>query len=367
MTAAPLRATFLVPYPPDSVGGQRFRFEQWLSLLGESAIEARIVPLFSPGAYSSLYRRGHLARKTASTMWGAAKRILTTASLRNTDVVYVYRELFPLGPPALEMLLERRLPVVFDFDDAIYLPSTSEANRIIRPLKRTEKVDRTVAHAAATTVGNEHLARYARQYSEDVFVIPTTIDVDRYAPEPHRGGRSSTPVRIGWSGSPTTSPHLRHIEGALRRVLTENEAELVVLGDPEFSLPDVPNVSVRRWTREGEISEVGAFDIGLMPLPDDEWTRGKCGFKALLYMSLGVPAIVSPVGVNTEIVDHGVNGLIASAENDWIEAITRLIRDVELRRTLGDAGRRTVIDRYSGQEWAPKFLDVLTYAAQKAP
>jgi glycosyltransferase involved in cell wall biosynthesis len=158
-------------------------------------------------------------------------------------------------------------------------------------------------------------------------------------------------------------PHLQSISGALRRILKELPVELVVVGDPHFKLPGAARVSARAWREAEELRDVQSFDIGLMPLPDDTWSRGKCGFKALLYMALGVPAVVSPVGVNRDIVSHGANGLLAASEDEWVDAVASLATDPALRQRLAEAGRTTVVERYSGQRWAPRFLDVLQQAA----
>ena len=306
-----------------------------------------------------LYEAGGTARKAAQTAGALARRLVQAHAAKKADVVFLYRGAFVLGPPVLEALLERRVPVVFDFDDAIFLGGTSEANALVARLKRPEAVGGIIAGAAATTVGNEYLAGYARGFSKEVHVVPTTIDVEEYRPQP-RSPRDL--VRVGWSGSPTTSLHLRSIEGALRRMLDELPVELVVIGDPHFRLPGAPRVTVKPWSAATEIDDVADFDVGLMPLPDDPWSRGKCGFKALLYMSLGVAPVVSPVGVNTDIVSDGANGLLAGAESEWVEAVGRLAADPGLRERLGAAARETVVERYSGQRWAPRFLDVLTEA-----
>ena len=134
-----------------------------------------------------------------------------------------------------------------------------------------------------------------------------------------------------------------------------------------FRLPGAPRVTVKPWQADTEIAEVGAFDIGLMPLPDDDWSRGKCGFKALLSMALGVPPVVSPVGVNTEIVEDGRNGLVATGEDAWVAAVGRLVADPALRARMGDAARETVVARYSGQQWAPRFREVLLEARDTGP
>ena len=359
-----VKATFLVPYPLGVVGGQRMRFEQWLSLLPPGAVDADIRPLFSPSAYRILYEPGHTVRKGVDAALALGRRVADAVAARRSDVVFLYREAFPLGPPLVEALLERRVPVVYDFDDAIFLGDTSAANRLAARLKPRGKVGRVVQGAAATTVGNDYLASFARRFSDSVHVLPTTVDVEEFVPRP-RSRRQDGTVRIGWNGSRTTSPHLLGIAGALRRVLRELPVELVVVGDQHFRLEGASRVTAKPFRAEAEVDEVSAFDIGLMPLPSDEWSLGKCGGKALVYMGLGVPAVVSPVGVNTDLVRDGEYGLWASTEDDWVEAIGRLVEDPGLRERLGAAGRETIVERYSGQRWAPRFLEVLEEAASR--
>lgn len=360
-----LRVTFLVPYPPGRSGGQRFRFEQWLSLLAPASLEVAICPFFTTGTFSRLYQPGHNIAKAAATAVALSRRVVDALRATRADVAFVYREAFALGPPVLEAFLEARVPVVYDFDDAIWLGDTSAANAAVARLKRPSKVAKVVAGAALTTVGNPFLAQWAKQHSPRVRVIPTTLDVEQYRPPARRQDRPL--VRIGWMGSPTTSAHLHLLDGILRQVLAGLPAELVVIGDAAFRLPGAKpgRLTVKAWRAEDEAAEVGAFDLCLMPLPDTEWGRGKCGFKALLGMAMGVPAVVSPVGVNTDIVAHGHNGLVADSPEEWLEAIGSLVGDAVLRRRLGAAGRDTVVDRYSGQRWAPVFLETLREAAER--
>jgi len=355
----------MVPYPLDSVPGQRFRFEQWLKLLPEGAVTFDVRPLLSGDAFRGLYRAGGMVAKASGVAAGLARRAKELAGASRYDVAFLYREAFPLGPPVVEALLERRVPVVYDFDDAIFLGDTSVANRSVARLKWPQKVGRIVAGATMTTVGNDWLAAYARRFSDRVAVLPTTIDVDAYRPRPRPVGEV---VRLGWSGSPTTARHLHTVDGALRRLLKHTPVELVVVGDASYRLPaggdgPPPRVSAKAWSAATEIDDVSSFDIGIMPLPDDEWSRGKCGLKALQYLALGVPTVTSPVGVNPDIVTSGQNGLLASTEDEWVEAVGRLVDDVSLRRRLGAAGRDTVVEHYSGQRWAPRFLEVLEQAA----
>jgi glycosyltransferase involved in cell wall biosynthesis len=359
----PLRVVVLAAQPPGRAPNQRFRFEQWFRLLPAGAVDLAVLPLFEAGAAARLHEPGGTFWKVGQTAAGLLRRLRQLPAARAADVVLIPRELFPLGPALIEAYLERRVPVVFDFDDAVFLRDASEANRLAAWLKMPGKTAGVIAGAAATTAGNEYLASYARRFSSSVHVIPTTLDVETYRPPPRPSCQPGDRVRVGWSGSPTTSKHLRSIAPALRRLLADHPVELVVIGDPSFRLEGAPNVTVLPWRSSTEIADVGSFDIGLMPLPDDEWSRGKCGFKALLYMALGVPAVVSPVGVNTEIVSDGDNGLLASTNDDWVAAIARLVEDPALRERLGAAGRQRVVDRYSGQQWAPRFLEILRAAA----
>lgn len=359
-----MRALFVVPYPHDTAPGQRFRCEQWLRLLPAESLEVDVRPLLSRAAYASLYKPGAVSAKAAGAALGLARRISDVVVARRYDVAFLYRGAFVLGPPLIEMLLARRVPVVYDFDDAIFLGDTSDANRSLAWLKWPKKVSRIVAGATMTTVGNEWLAAWAGRYSGRVEVLPSTIDTDLYQPRPRP---RSDLVRLGWSGSPTTAKHLHIVDGALRRLLKDLPVELTVVGDATYTLsgvgPAAERVSARAWSVATEIDDVSSFDIGIMPLPDDEWSRGKCGLKGLLYLALGLATVMSPVGVNTEIISPGENGFLAATEDEWVETVARLVEDEALRLRLAGPGRQTVIDRYSGRQWASRFLEVLEKAA----
>lgn len=360
--SAPLRVLVIASHPLDRAPGQRFRFEQWMRLLPPGAIEFDLRPLFPAGVYERLYQPGRVGRKVLDTALGAARRVADVARSGRYDVAFLFREAFPLGPPVVEAFLESRVPVVFDFDDAIFIGDTSAANQMVARLKFPQRVDQIIHRAAVTTVGNPWLAEYARRHSSSVEVVPTTIDVDEYRFEERHEAERMT---VGWSGSRTTSAHLRTIEPALRRMLKELPVQLLVIGDPEFSLPGAEHVTVLPWRAATELEDLHRIDVGLMPLPDDDWSKGKCGLKALLYMATGAVPVVSPVGVNPDIVLHEHNGLVAAIDDEWFEAIGRLHDDADARTTMARAARRTVEQRYSGQAWAPVFLEILEKATSQ--
>ena len=353
-----IRVLALVPYPNDRAPGQRYRIEQWAPLLRRGGLQVTLSPFLSRRGMDLLYEPGHVARKAQEVLRGYLKRLTDAVCLGSADVIFVYREAALLGPAWIERFLALRRPLVFDFDDAIYLADTSQANAWSRGLKSVTKVETICRVASHVTVGNEFLARYAKDRARRVTVIPSTIDTDAYQIQPRAQNR--VPM-IGWTGSMTTVPDLMTLAPALRRLRQKRDFELRVIG----AKVDIEGLAVRclPWRAETEPDDVRALDVGLMPLPDDEWSRGKCGMKALQYMALGIPPVVSPVGVNATIVCDGVNGFHASTEQEWIDRIALLLADESLRWRLGQEARATVEESYSALRHAPRLARILTEAA----
>jgi glycosyltransferase involved in cell wall biosynthesis len=353
----PLRILGLVPYPQNLAPGQRYRIEQWVPLLKGQDIQVEFAPFLSEAGLRVLYLRGHVSRKALETLRGCWRRAVGLAGRASFDAAYLYREALPLGPPWIEARWARRMPLIFDFDDAIFLRATSAANAWTARFKPRDKTERICRVATHVTVGNEFLASWARRHSAAVTVIPTTIDTDTYVPT----ARAPNPRPIvGWTGSRTTVPYLQALAPALRRLRQHVEFELRVIGgEIELSGLDVRCVP---WRSETEVEDLRPLDVGLMPLTDDEWSRGKCALKALQYMALGIPAVVSPVGANATVVQDGVNGSHARNDAEWVDRIASLLRDPGLRMRMGAAARRTVEGTYSGRVQAPRMAAVLREA-----
>ena len=353
-----IRVLALVPYPADRAPGQRYRIEQWAPLLRRAGVKVTLSPFLSRRGMDLLYEPGHVAAKAQEVLRGYLKRLAEVLLPSSADVIFVYREAALLGPAWIEWLLSLRRPLVFDFDDAIYLADTSQANAWSRRLKPVTKVDTICRIARHVTVGNEFLAGFAKDRARAVTVVPSTIDTDVYQIQPR--ARNRIPV-IGWTGSITTVPYLMALAPALRRLREKQEFELHVIG----ANIDIAGLTVRclPWRGETEPDDLRALDVGLMPLSDDQWSRGKCGMKALQYMALGIPPVVSPVGVNMTIVRDGVNGFYAQAEEEWIDRIALLLEDEPLRRGLGQEAQRTVEESYSARAHAPRVARIFAEAA----
>ncbi len=254
---------------------------------------------------------------------------------RDVDVVVLQKK----APTAVEALAWRacRVPIVFDFDDALPFRQSPRGGSHDSPTRR-RRFARALSLANAFACGNEYLASLCRPRGRPVAVVPSAVPLEVPRAEPLAG---EGPVRIGWLGAPHNFAELRSLEPALRDLAQRRDFVLVVVSEEPFEMPGVPVEHVP-WQLASQEEEIARLDVGVMPLVDSPWTRGKCAYKLLQYMAAGVPAVASPVGMNTEVVRHGENGFLAESPSQWVRALDELASDPALARRLGDAGRRTV-------------------------
>lgn len=359
-----MRVLALMPGLYDTSPGQRYRLEQWEPLLRERGVEITWAPFEDDELHSIVYKPGQMGKKLQLVTRNLARRLSTINRARKYDLVYILREAALLGPPVFERLLyQQRVPFVFDFDDAIFVSYRSPSNGYLSYLKFASKTKTICRLASHVMVGNPYLAEYAGAVNENVTVIPTTIDTVKYRVAPPK--TTDGPIVIGWTGSFSTVQHLDTLRGALKKLAQTEKFRLRVIGTPTYELSSV-DVEAMQWRAATELEDLHAIDIGVMPLPDDNWSKGKCGLKALQFMALGIPTICSPVGVNTDIIQDNENGFLAMSESEWVDKLTRLLRDAELRRRLGDAGRVTVEQRYSAATQAPRVYEIFK-SVQREP
>lgn len=355
-----MRVLAVVPSIYDTSPGQRFRIEQWEPILREGGVEITYAPFENDELRAILYQGGNVLKKVGAVTRGMKRRSTELSDVSQYDLVYIFREAALLGPPWFERKIVRSgVPVVFDFDDAVFVSYKSPSNGYLSYLKFPSKVAEICRLSTHIMAGNGYLADYARANNQAVTIIPTTIDTDKYAfiektEEPET-------ITIGWSGSFSTIQHLDTIRAMLQQLAKKESFRLRVIGAPVYKIPGV-DTEAMQWRSDTELDDLRQIDIGLMPLPDENWTKGKCGLKALQYMALGIPTICSPVGVNSTIIKDGVNGFLAESQDEWIERIKRLMQSAKLRRELGRAGRETVEREYSAKAVAPKVLEVFESA-----
>ncbi|MBP6334152.1 MAG: glycosyltransferase family 4 protein [Bacteroidia bacterium] len=351
-----MRILFLVPYPENAAPSQRFRFEQYLSILEEKGHSYHISPFLDKKAWSILYLPGHWWQKTTALIRGTVRRFKDIISLRNYDVVFIHREAEPFGPPLFEWLIMRvfKMKTVYDFDDAIWIPNASESNSTLtRLFKKFSNVQTICKWATKISVGNKFLMDFASRYNSSVHFIPTTIDTELHhnAIKNHKSDK----FVFGWTGSHSTIQYLDMLVPVFQDLEKTENFELLVICDipPKFNLKSVRYIP---WKRETEIEDLLNFNVGLMPLPDDIWAQGKCGFKALQYMALGIPAVVSDVGVNAEVVDHEKNGCVCKTVGDWAFYLKKLLKEPQYLQELSGNTREKIVKGYSVQANKANFI-----------
>ena len=354
-----MRILFLVPYPPGRAPSQRFRFEQYLDTLTARGHDYKLAPFLSVATWDILYKPGHAVAKALGILGGFARRLGMLFTVSGYDFVFVHREAAPIGPPVFEWLIAKVLgkKIIYDFDDAIWLANTSEANKIVAGVKWHNKVADICCWAYKNSCGNAYLADYARQFNPGSLVNPTTIDTvglhnqvrDQAAP-----GR----LIVGWTGTHSTLKYLAQVVPVLAKLEEEGlDFEFRVISNQPPNLP-LRSLVFIPWRKDTEIADLLGFHVGLMPLENDPWAKGKCAFKALQYMALGIPALVSPVGMNTEVVQHGQNGFVCATPAEWEASLRQLLADAGLRQRLGQAARVIVEQRYSVRANTANFLSL---------
>lgn len=308
--------------------------------------------------WNVLYRHGSPLQKVVGIMKGYLKRWKHVLfGIRNAKAVFVHREAAPLGPPVFEWIIAKlwRKKMIYDFDDAIWIPNTSSENALAAALKANWKVPCICRYASIVTGGNDYLCRFARENTAgEVIKVPTVVDtVRRYNKEKEHGVQEK--ITVGWTGSHSTLKYLDYLVPVLASMQKRLPFTFLVIADkdPKLELPDFRFVP---WNAATEIEDLLKIDIGLMPLTPDPWSEGKCGFKLIQYLALGIPALASPVGVNPVIIEEGVNGFLCTNADDWEKRLEQLIGDAMLRSSMGHNGRAKMVAEYSIVSQQEKFL-----------
>lgn len=349
----------LCPSPFGTAPTQRLKYEQYLHLLSMEGFQFTISPFQSKRFWRIIYKRGWILEKVFWTTIGYFRRFFDLLRSPFYDGVYVNLWVTPFGFPFFERLiclLNNR--VIYDIDDMVFMTGSDNSRRsIIQKLKGTRKpivLMKKARYVIVCTPKLEEIALSLNKY-KNVVDISSTLDTERFTPVEAYFNKKK--ITIGWTGTHSTIPFLISLQPVLFRVTQLREIKLLVIANKEFKMEGVDTEFIH-WTSEKEIDDLHKIDIGLYPIPSNEWSLGKSSLKALTYMAIAIPFVATAYGTNYRIMENGVQGFMASNDEEWIEYIIQLIDDVELRKKMGIEGRRRVVDYYSLNANLPKYLKV---------
>lgn len=353
-----LRIAFFTIFENGIAPNQRYRIEAFTAQK-DMKVPFKFFYLIKENEIPAFYGKS-IAKKISLSFFIILRRFIHLFYLRKFNVVFVAREAIPFGSYFFELIIKKvlRKRIVYDFDDAIWIKRVSDGNKRFSFLKSAVKYAKIMKLADVVIAGNAFLAAYANKFNSNVHVIPSCIDLSLYKVKIQT---DSNRICIGWSGSETTLVHLISITNVLKKIQSiygEAVYFKVISSRDNFKLPGL-NIQSVKWNADSESEDLEDFDIGIMPLFNDEWSKGKCSMKGIQYMGKGIATVMSNVGTNKQVIQHGINGLLANSFDEWIQCLCLLIDDKQLRKKLGNAGRVTVEQKYSIQEWQTKWIDLL--------
>jgi len=346
-----LKILFLTKY--DHLGASsRYRFYQFYSYLHNNGFECKSSPFFNDNYIENLYNKKSNLKNILKAYF---KRFLILFIIKRYDLIVIEKEIFPYFPAIFEKLLNIfSIKYIVDYDDALFHQYDRHDKKIVRILLGS-KISSVMKNATLVIVGNKYLAEYAESIgTKNIEIIPTVVDINKYS---EKKIIDSQKIIIGWIGSPSTTKYISKLENVFLKLKEKYNIQITLIG--AFSSPFTEiSVHIIPWSENTEVEEIKKFDIGIMPLVDSYWERGKCGFKLIQYMACSLPVIGSPVGVNSEIINHEKNGYLASSDSEWFEYLEKLIIDISLRREFGINGRDKVKRKYSKQRIEKQILSL---------
>lgn len=370
MTDRPLRMLVICPFPVGVAAGQRLKYEQYFDDWRSLGFEITVSSYADMRLWDVLYRHGHHPAKAAGAMRGHLRRLHDLARVHRYDLVYIHMWVTPVGTSVFERIVRRRARrIVFDIEDNALVgqrgaPRDVDPNRLVRMLKGRGKVEYLIRESDHVVTSSPLLNDICLQMNRArrCTYISSSVDADRFVPV--NGYEGSDSVTIGWTGTHSSKPYLDLLAGVFQRLAERVRFKLRVIGNFDYELPGV-DLEVVRWSRDKEVEDLQAIDIGVYPLPLDEWVIGKSGLKAIQYMAFGLPVVASDAGFTSQVVRDGETGILVRTEDEWLDALEWLVRDPGLRRRLGEAGRRDVIAKYSTKAVAGEYRRVLHDAMER--
>jgi len=340
----------------DLAASTRQRFNQYKPYLENEGFEVTKYPLFNNFYLKKFYDSGK--RDFSQVLTGYFSRLKWLMSKPDVDLVWLHCELFPYLPGLFERLVTLPgKPIVFDYDDAIFHNYDINSKWYVRKFFN-DKLHHTIKAAKIAFCGNNYLANYASPLCSRIEVVPTIVNTDILRPKEIKKVNDH-PVKIGWIGSPTTWHYFEKKLPIMEQLLSTENVQISVMGVNKNTINTYSYLDLVEWSEAGEVPFLQSLDIGVMPLSNSPWAKGKCGYKLIQYMACGLPVIASPIGVNKDIIDHGINGFLVETDKEWFSVIKKLVKDQNLRHEMGNAGRKKIEKQYSLNVWGPRVSGIL--------
>jgi L-malate glycosyltransferase len=347
----------ICPHPVGYAPGQRLKYEQYFEIFKSNGYEVTVSPFMSEKFQKMVYDKGRYSEKVFWTIVGYLKRIFDLFRIRSFDAVYVFLWVTPFAPPLFEVLTRKLArKMVYDIDDLVFLNPPSSSNPLIHYLRSSKNHISLMKSADHVITCTPYLDQFVRKHNQRTTDISSTINTNVYRPKTNYEVKEK--FVIGWSGSHSTSKYLHLLDVVFKELAQKYSFKLLVMGDPDFNLDDV-EVEALPWKEEYEVEVINRFDIGVYPLPNEEWVLGKSGLKALQYMALGIPTVATDIGTIHRIIRNGENGFLVSSEAEWKTTIESLMNDQCLRQKIGRQGSITVEEFYSINANKEKYLSIL--------
>ena len=347
----------ICPYPENVAPGQRLKYEQYFTSWRNNNYSLVLSPFMSMRFWNIVYSNGRIIEKILWTTWGYIKRIFDLLRLPFFDGVYVHLWVTPFGPPIFEWLIKIfNKKIIYDIDDMIFLGHKSAANHFIAVIKGKTKMITLMKKANHVIVCTPKLYEFVNKYNDKLTDISSTINTDVYMP--NKSYSKDKILTIGWSGSHSTSKYFLLLENVLKKLKEQVNFKILVIGDTKIKINGL-EVEAIQWNEKTEVQDLSRIDIGLYPLPYEEWVYGKSGLKALQYMALEIPTVATAIGANFRIIDHNVSGMLVKTEKEWEEAILFLIQNSDIREKFGKKGREVVEKNYSVKSNEKIYLNIL--------
>ena len=359
----PTRILILCPFPQGVAAGQRLKYEQYFEDWRAHGYEITVSSFMDRGLWDIVYKKGNMAGKILGVLRGHARRLRDLFRIPAYDIVYVFMWVTPAGTSIMERLVRLLAPcLIYDVEDNILsdqqLDKADNPNPVMRLLKGPGKARFLIRSADHIITSSPFLSEFCKESGAKgpATYISSSIDTDRFQPATP-DSNDKTPV-IGWTGTFRSKVYLDLLRPVFVRLAQRVAFNLRVIGNFDYDLPGI-DLEVVQWSAEAEVHDLQGFDIGVYPLPIDDWVLGKSGLKAIQYMAFGLPCVATEVGTTPLLIRHGENGLLVRTENEWVDALEVLVRDPALRRRLGEAARKDAIDKYSLHAIAADYRDIL--------